>query len=339
MVVTSHDVARLAGVSQPTVSRALRDSPKVSADTKQRIRRAADVLGYVPSETGRALSSGRTWRVGLLVTDLHNQFYSHVISPMHHELESLGYQLVLQTESSDSGRVAERLIANSLDGVLLATTTSTSVLPIRLRDRRIPFVYFNRTTDAVEADSATVDPRVGLTQLAEEIVTLGHRRIGAVFGPPNTSTAEEREWALRSAFDVHGLTIPAELSVRGPFDFDTGYRGTERLLGLANPPTVIICGNDVVALGALNAARGLDVDVPSQVSVVGFDDLPQAAWELVQLTTIKFELEAMARKAASLLVARIEEPDNPWQHEIFPSQLVRRATLAPPFIEPLAPAL
>ena len=126
MVVTSHDVARLAGVSQPTVSRALRDSPKVSADTKQRVRRAADVLGYVPSETGRALSSGRTRRVGLLVTDLDNQFYAHVISPMHHELESLGYQLVLQTESSDSGRVAERLIANSLDGVLLATTTSTS---------------------------------------------------------------------------------------------------------------------------------------------------------------------------------------------------------------------
>ena len=199
MVVTSHDVARLAGVSQPTVSRALRDSPKVSADTKQRVRRAADVLGYVPSETGRALSSGRTWRVGLLVTDLDNQFYAHVISPMHHELESLGYQLVLQTESSDSGRVAERLIANSLDGVLLATTTSTSVLPIRLRDRRIPFVYFNRTTDAVEADSATVDPRAGLTELAEEIVALGHRRIGAIFGPINTSTAEARERALRSA--------------------------------------------------------------------------------------------------------------------------------------------
>lgn len=330
MVVTSHDVARLAGVSQPTVSRALRDSPKVSADTKQRVRRAADVLGYVPSETGRALSSGRTRRVGLLVTDLDNQFYSHVISPMHHELESLGYQLVLQTESSDSGRVAERLIANSLDGVLLATTTSTSVLPIRLRDRRIPFVYFNRTTDAVEADSATVDPRAGLSELAGEIVTLGHRRIGAIFGPLNTSTAEERESAFRSALEVHGMSIPGELSVRGPFDFDTGYQGTQRLLGLDSPPTVITCGNDVVALGALNAARGLGVDVPGQVSVVGFDDLPQAAWALVQLTTVKFDLDAMARKAASLLVARIEEPDNPWQHEIFPSMLVRRTSLGPP---------
>ena len=330
MEVTSHDVARLAGVSQPTVSRALRDSPKVSADTKQRVRRAADVLGYVPSETGRALSSGRTRRVGLLVTDLDNQFYAHVISPMHHELESLGYQLVLQTESSDSGQVADRLIANSLDGVLLATTTSTSVLPIRLRDRRIPFVYFNRTTDAVEADSATVDPRAGLTELAEEIVALGHRRIGAIFGPANTSTAEERERALRSALDRHSLAIPAELSVRGPFDFETGYQGTQQLLGLDKPPTVIICGNDVVALGALNAARERGLDVPGQVSVVGFDDLPQAAWALVQLTTVNYDLQAMARKSASLLVARIEEPEDPWQHEVFPSVLVRRASLAPP---------
>ena len=328
-VVTSHDVARLAGVSQPTVSRALRDSPKVSADTKERVRRAADALGYVLSETGRALSSGRTRRVGLLLTDLENQFYPHVISPIHHELESLGYQLVLQTESSDSGWVAERLIANALDGVLLATTTSTSVLPLRLRDRRIPFVYFNRTTEAVEADSATVDAEPGITELAAEIVRCGHRRIGAIFGPPNTSTAEQRERALRSALLDANLTIAAERTVRGPFDFGTGYEGTRRLLGLASPPTVIVCGNDVVALGSLNAARELGVTVPTEVSVVGFDDLPAASWALVRLTTVKFDLNAMARRAGSLLVDRIDgDPEAPWRHEIFPTSLVRRDTLA-----------
>lgn len=328
-LVTSHDVARLAGVSQPTVSRALRDSPKVSSETKERVRRAADALGYVLSETGRALSSGRTRRVGLLLTDLENQFYPHVISPIHHELESLGYQLVLQTESSDSGRVAERLIANALDGVLLATTTSTSLLPMRLRDRRIPFLYFNRTTDAVEADSATVDPRIGITELATAIVGLGHRRIGAIFGPPNTSTAEERERALRAALDQHDIGIPIERTVRGPFDFITGYEGTRTLLASTPPPTVIVCGNDVVALGSLNAARELGVTVPDEISVVGFDDLPAASWALVQLTTVKFDLNAMARKAGSLLVERIEgDRDAPWRHEIFPSRLVQRRTLA-----------
>jgi LacI family transcriptional regulator len=331
MVVTSHDVARLAGVSQPTVSRALRDSPKVSAETKRRVRQAASALGYVPSETGRALSSGRTRRIGLLLTDLENQFYPHVIAPMHRELESLDYQLVLQTESSDSGRVAERLLANSLDGVLLATTTVDSVLPVRLRDRGVPFVYFNRTSQAVEADSAEVDAEIGLRTLAQRILELGHRRVGAIFGPRNTSTAEQREHALRDALAAGSVTISGDLSYRGPFDVETGHAGARQLLERDDPPTVIVCGNDVVAFGALNAARELGLEVPADVSVVGFDDLPPARWPLLQLTTVAFDLDAMARRAASLLVQRIEDgPDAPYRHERFPSRLVERATLASP---------
>ncbi len=328
MVVTSHDVARLAGVSQPTVSRALRDSPKVSEETKLRVRNAASALGYVPSETGRALSSGRTRRIGLLLTDLENQFYPHVIAPIHHELEVLGYQLVLQTESSDSGRVAERLLANALDGVLLATTSVDSVLPVRLRDRGVPFVYFNRTSESVEADSATVEPGTGLHQVAERVLELGHRRVGAIFGPRNTSTAAQRETALREALAAADVTIPGPLSYRGPFDFTTGYDGARALLVRAEPPTVIICGNDVVAFGTLNAARESGVSVPEEVSVVGFDDLPAASWPLLQLTTVAFDLDAMARRAAALLVARIEQAPAAYVHEIFPSRLVERRTLA-----------
>ncbi len=329
MVVTSHDVARLAGVSQPTVSRALRDSPKVSETTKARVRKAAQALGYVPSETGRALSSGRTRRIGLLLTDLENQFYPHVIAPMHDELESLGYQLMLQTETTDTATVAERLIANALDGVLLATTTLDSVVPVRLRDRNVPFVYFNRTSEAMESDSATVDPAPGLAEVSAELVGLGHRRVGAIFGPRNTSTATERESALREALDQHGVNIASAYTFRGPFDFDTGHAGAVRLLALDPRPTVIVCGNDVVAFGALNAAKELGVDVPGEVSIVGFDDLPSANWPLFQLTTVAFDLDAMARRAASLLVERVEGiAGADFEHAVFTSRLVRRATLA-----------
>jgi LacI family transcriptional regulator len=330
MVVTSHDVARLAGVSQPTVSRALRDSPKVSADTKRRVREAASALGYVPSETGRALSSGRTRRIGLLLTDLENQFYPHVIAPMHRQLEALDYQLVLQTESSDSGRVAERLLANALDGVLLATTTVDSVLPVRLRDRGVPFVYFNRTSESVEADSAEVAAETGMRELAARLVALGHRRIGAIFGPRNTSTAERRERALREGLAQAAVSIGADLSHRGPFTDETGRRGARHLLEREDRPSAIVCGNDVVAFGALNAARELGLDVPGDVSVVGFDDLPPARWPLLQLTTVAFDLDGMARCAASLLVERIEHgPGAPYRHEQFESRLVERGTLGP----------
>lgn len=327
-MVTSHDVARLARVSQPTVSRALRDNPKVSEETKQRVRDAAKALGYVPSEAGRALSSGRTRRIGLLLTDLDNQFYPHVIAPMHHELESLGYQLVLQTEASDTGQVTERLVANGLDGVLLATTTLDSVLPVRLRDRGVPFVYFNRTSTAVDADRAVVDPTSGLQDAAETIVDLGHRRVAAIFGPRNTSTGESREAALREALEQRGVTIGSRLSQWGPFDFDTGFVGATRLLDQNERPTVIVCGNDVVALGALNAARELGLAVPGQVSVVGFDDLPVASWPIIRLTTVTFDLNAMARAAAGLLVTRLEgDAGQPFETLTFESRLVRRDTL------------
>jgi LacI family transcriptional regulator len=328
-LVTSHDVARLAGVSQPTVSRALRDNPKVSEETKQRVRAAAKALGYVPSETGRALSSGRTRRIGLLLTDLDNQFYPHVIAPMHRELESLGYQLVLQTETSDSGQVAERLLANGLDGVLLATITLDSILPVRLRDRGIPFVYFNRTSAAVDADRVVVDPAGGLREAAATIVDLGHRRVAAIFGPRNTSTGERREAALRDALEQLGVTIGSRYSQWGPFDFETGFVAASRLLVQPERPTVIVCGNDVVALGALNAARTLGLTVPGEVSIVGFDDLPVASWPIIRLTTVAFDLNAMARAAARQLVERLEKAaGQPFRTVTFDSRLVRRETLA-----------
>jgi LacI family transcriptional regulator len=211
--------------------------------------------------------------------------------------------------------------------VLLATTTVDSLLPVRLRDRRVPFVYFNRTAESVEADSAEVDAESGLSQLAGRILELGHRRVAAIFGPRNTSTAEQREFALRDALALGGVGISAALSYRGPFDFETGHAGARHLLQRDDPPSVLVCGNDVVAYGALNAARELELRVPADVSIVGFDDLPAARWPLLQLTTVAFDLDAMARRAASLLVDRIEGPDAPFRHERFPSRLVERGTL------------
>ena len=328
MAVTSRDVARLAGVSQPTVSRALRDDPRVSEETKKRVRDAAVLLGYVPSEAGRALSSGRTRRIGLLVTDLKNQFYSNIIAPVHHELESMGYQLMLHTETADNETVAERLIANGLDGVILATATVDSVAPLRLRDRGLPFVYFNRTAAFVDADATVVTPSKGLAEAARRAVELGHRRIGAVLGPSNTSTAQSREIALRAALAEHGLVLEPQHVRRGPFDTASGDAATTELLAAPQPPTLVFCGNDVVAYGALNAARRSGFSVPEDVSIVGFDDLPPAAWPIIELTTIAYDFSEMAREAARLMARRIEEPGADIAHVEFDTAFIERRTLA-----------
>lgn len=329
-MVTSHDVARLAGVSQATVSRALRDDPKVAAATKAQVRAAADALGYSPNPIGRALAVGRSTRIGLVVTDLDNHFYTFVIAPMHHELERLGYELLLITESSDRATAADHIAAAGLGGVVLATTTLDSILPVRLADRGVPFVYFNRTGTAIAADSVTVDAQPGLASLTDHLFQLGHTRVGAIFGPRNTSTGESREQALRVLLDERGLVLPGRLVRHGPFEFDTGHAATHELLADSAPPSVIVCANDVVALGALNAAVERGVQVPEDVSLVGFDDLPTARWALVQLSTVAYDLDAMSRAAARMVVQRIESgPTAALQESVFTTRYVPRRTLGP----------
>lgn len=329
MVVTSRDVARLAGVSQPTVSRALRDDSRVSDATKLRVREAAQLLGYVPSEAGRALSSGRTRRIGLLLTDLDNQFYSHIIAPVHRELEVLGYQLMLHTETADDATIVERLLANGLDGLILATTTVESAVPLRLKDRGLPFVYFNRIGSLVEADATVVDPVAGYRQAIERAVELGHRRIGAVLGPANTSTGQARESALRDALVAHGLPFVEAYTRRVPrYSAVEGEKAAASFLSEDDRPTVVFCGNDVVAFGVLNAAHRAGLRVPEDLSVVGFDDLPEAAWPIVDLATVGYDIAGMASTAADLIVRRIEDRDAPIENTRFASALVPRRTLA-----------
>jgi LacI family transcriptional regulator len=327
-VVTSQDVARLAGFSQPTVSRALRDDPRVSADTRRRVREAAALLGYVPSQAGRALSSGRTHRIGLLVTDLDNQFYWQIIAPLHRALDGLGYQLMLHTDTGSQETIAERMIADGLDGVILATTAIDSVNPVRLRDRGVPFLYFNRTSSLVAADATVVDSTRGFGEAVDRAVELGHRRIAAVAGPSNTSTGVSREAALRKALAKHGLSLEDRLLRRGPFDDKTGDAAMTELLALAEPPTLVFCGNDVVAYGALNAARRAGVSVPTDISVIGFDDLPAASWAIIDLSTIAYDYPAMVESAARLIVDRVEQPDSDFAQIEFDTRFVERSSLA-----------
>ena len=329
-MITSFDVARLAGVSQPTVSRALRDSDKVSEKTKARVRQAAAALGYAPNAIGRALALGHSTRIGLVVTDLHNHFYGHVIPHLHSELSRHGYELVLVTEASETAPIAEQIVANGLSGVVLTTTAVDSTLPGRLRDRNLPFVYFNRTAPSVESSSVTVDPEPGMNALVEEIGRLGHRHVGAVFGPRSTSTGEIRESVLRGLLDEHDLRLRRQDVRHGPFDFDTGFEACLELLDLDEPPTVLVCANDVVALGAMNAAAQRGVGVPDYLSIVGFDDLPTSSWPLVQLTTVAYDLAEMSRASGRLVIELVTNPRAPFEHVVLSTSLVRRRSLAAP---------
>ncbi|MER5946923.1 LacI family DNA-binding transcriptional regulator [Streptomyces sp. NPDC001904] len=329
MAITSHDVARLAGVSQPTVSRALRDDPRVSPATREKVRRAAQALNYVPSEAGRTLSTRATRRVGVIVTDMTNPFYPHVVAPLHDELRQLGYRMMLLTEHSDEAVAEEKLLDQSLDGVVLATATTDSRLPALLERRGMPYVFLNRDTGQAGDFASVVDNEGGGRLVAKELVGLGHRRIAGIFGASNTTTGRERELGFRLALADAGIGLPEDRVVRGAFEYETGYAALPALLAAAEPPTAVFCGNDVVAIGVLNAALKAGVKVPDDLTVVGFDDLPMAAWEVFRLTTVRHDLSELACQAARLLVRRIGgDVDPAGERLVLPTEFVPRATHA-----------
>ncbi|KWX57110.1 LacI family DNA-binding transcriptional regulator [Mycobacterium sp. NAZ190054] len=326
MAFTSHDVAKLAGVSQSTVSRALRGVPGIAPETVARVREAARTLSYVPSEAGRTLSTRQARSIGVFTAELTNPFYPALVEPMRARLAQRGYRTILLTESDDAAGAVESLPHGVVDGVIIATAHLGSQLPAGLRVRNIPFVLVNRSVDGVECDRSVVDNIAGGRLAAEFLTDLGHRDIAAIFGPADTSTGRDREFGFRIGLGDRAVAMPDGLIHRGPFSYDTGYRCTSLLLESPTPPTAIFCGNDVIALGALNAARARGRHVGRDLSIIGFDDIDQASWELIDLTTIRCDLTQMAQTAADLVVDRITAPDAPYREAVLEPSVVSRGS-------------
>jgi LacI family transcriptional regulator len=324
-MVTSHDVARLAGVSQPTVSRALRGIG-VSAEAIEKVRAAAVELGYVPSEAGRTLSTRRTRCIGIVAGELTNPFYPELIEPMRAELERSGYRALLIPDADGSPVEIERLSDGTLDGVLLTTSTTSSRLPGDLNARGIPFVLVNRLVDGIESDRCTFDNASGARAIADAMVSRGHTRIGMISGSESTTTGRERDLSFRQRLTELDVQLDETLVRHGPFTFETGARGARELLAAQQPPTAIFCGNDVIAIGALNAQANATGD-SHRVAIVGFDDIAMSSWDLLRITTVAGDLAEMARQSVRLVLRRIEDPGAEFEEVILPTRLVERTPI------------
>jgi LacI family transcriptional regulator len=325
---TSHDVARAAGVSQPTVSRALRDDAGVADATRRRVRQVAAELGYVRSQRGRSLSMRATGQIGIVIRDLANPFYLQLLEALNRALHEVDLRMLVLTPDDDNRVPLERLVDGALDGALLTTTELGSSLPRELARRQFPFVLLNREVDDAPGDVCVADNVRGGELVAAEFALLGHRRIGAVFGPQSTSTGRDREQGFRAGLAAAGLELPAERWRRGPFDFDFGHAAALELL--AAEPTAIFCANDVLAIGAYNGLRSRGLRVPQDVTLVGFDDIAIAAWEVFELTTVSQHLEQMVQTSTELLLDRIADPDLPPRRVVLPATFIHRKSHAPP---------
>ncbi len=329
MAATSHDVAMRAGVSQPTVSRALRDDPRVAPATKEKVRRAAADLGYVPSDVGRSLATRSTRQIAM-VADLRNALYPSLVEPLHDTFESLGYRMVLIAERGEGKTVYERLMDRSVDGAILTTTRLGSPLSTSLLERGLPFVELNRMSGRRGAQAVVADNRGGAREVAELLVGLGHRRVGAVMGNRFVSTSRDREAGLRRGLEAHGVPLDPDLVVHGGFGHQDGADGFERLMSRPEPPTAVFCIGDAAAVGALNRALHLGLSVPEDVSVIGFDNLAIASWPAFNLTTVEAHIQRLAVTAAMKLAHLLASgaPTAPAVTTV-PTALVRRSTHGP----------
>jgi len=328
--VTSFDVARLAGVSQPTVSRALRNLPGASPATRARVLAAAEELSYIPSDSGRVLSTRTTRRIAVVSEELTNPYYPELVEPIRRHLEQHDLRTVLITHT-ERGQVGSDLLADgSYDGAILTTTLRGSPLPHDLTRRGVPHVLVNRVLDVAECPSCGIDNVGGAELVVELLADLGHREVASLQGPTFTSTGRERGQALRRALRSRGIPLPRSRIRRIGFDHDAGMTAALDLLDRPDPPTAVVCGNDVIALGALSAARLRGIEVPHGLTVIGFDDIAAASWPFVGLTTIHVDLERLARIAVECLLAEMNGTSSGAAIHRVPVRLVRRSTHARP---------
>jgi len=325
MGVTSHDVARAAGVSQPTVSRALRDDPKIAESTRQRVGEVAARLGYVPSELGRSLSTRATKRIAV-VADLDNPLWAMLIEQLHDGLAESGYSMTLLAEHGDLQRFEQQLLGGWADGVIITSARMRATLPLELHRRGVPFVLVNRIIRGLKADAAVADNVAGGRAAAQVLIETGHTQVGALFGPQDTSTGRDRERGFRAGLQQAGLTLPNSRVVHGEFDYTFGREALPQLLKGRHRATAIFCANDIIAIGALNTARQLGLAVPSDIAFIGFDDLEQASWPLFDLTTIHIPFETLARAAVARLLQRLSGDTTPARVEVHPVTPVLRGT-------------
>lgn len=331
-VPTSKDVAKAAGVSQPTVSRALAGHPHVSAATRDRVRKAAEELGYVPQESGRVLRSRRTRRIAVVSSpdDLLNPFHPQLIVPLHQALAAAGYRTTLLAEHADAA-VLSQVTDGSVDGVVLTATHTGSAIPRQLAASGVPHVLVNRLVPEAGHPTCVADNRQGAADIAALVAGLGHTEVALVLGPRRLSTSLDRETGFRGVL-ASGRAVRTRV-LRGGYDHATGVAAAQALLNAARRPTAILCASDTIALGVLHEARLRGVDVPGELTVTGFDDIPMAAWEPYALTTVRHDAGRMAAEAVRLLLAQLrpasEEAAAP-ESVVLHADVVLRETHAPP---------
>jgi DNA-binding LacI/PurR family transcriptional regulator len=329
MVASIEDVARRAGVSIATVSRALRGLPDVATATRDRVLTAAADLNYVASPFAARLASGRTTTVGLVVPWVNRWFFAEVISTVETELRRAGFDLLLYNLGDEAGRARffdVMPVRKRVDGLIIASLVLEDEEFDRLEalDRPVGLLGMPRPGFL----SSRIDDDAGARMAVEHLISLGHQRIGLIGGdsedPMRYTPPLHRRDGYRGALRDAGIDIDPELETLGYFTVEGGATAAEHLLSLPRPPTAIFAESDEMAYGALRTVRRRGLSVPQDVAVIGFDDQPMA--ELLDLSTIRQPVSEQAQDITRRLLRFITDAENDENDAVLPTQLLVRGS-------------
>lgn len=327
-MVTIHDVAAAAGVSTATVSRVLNGSPRVSDDTREKVVAAAAKLDYWPNGAARSLTTSRTNAIGVLLPDLFGEFFSEIIRGIDHAAGIERMQILVSSSHANADQLlaASKSLRGRIDGLIAMALDKGSAAAARQISRNYPVVLLNAASTNRQCSTVALANFDGAYAMVQHLLSLGHKRIAMLKGPPGNIDAAERYRAYRQAMLDAGLDPDEMPDLSGDFTETAGYQSAAVLLRLAERPTAVFAANDYMAVGLLGAFRQAGVDVPGEMAVVGFDDITISQYLTPALTTVHVDAYELGQQAARRLIAAMRTPEVRPSHDVLPTRLVVRAS-------------
>ncbi|CAI8699450.1 LacI family DNA-binding transcriptional regulator [Pseudomonas sp. IT-P176] len=330
-MATIKDVAALAGISYTTVSHVLNKTRPVSEEVRLKVEAAIQRLDYVPSAVARSLKAKTTATIGLLVPNSLNPYFAELARGIEDYCERNGYCVILcnSDDNPDKQRSYLRvLLEKRIDGLIVASAGGDSGLAQGLAGVRTPMVIVDRGLEGLDADLVRIDHEYGAYLATQHLLQLGHRDIACIGGPAHTSVAQMRLAGFCRALKEAGVQVPTERMLESDFTSTGGYNAAATLL-TSNPPTAIFAGNDMMGIGVLRAAAERNIRVPSELSVIGFDDIQMSRYVYPALTTVGQSILQLGEMAAQVLLRRIAAPQLATDQQIVTPSIVLRESTAP----------
>ena len=325
-------VAKRANVSTATVSRVINGLPGVREKTSDRVRRAIAELNYVPNTNARSLRMGRTRLFGLIVSDINNPFFPELIDAFESLAAAQGIEVIFTHTNYDPIRFhncVRRMIERNVDAIAVMTSEVEEEALQQATTAGVPIVLMNQRELAGKYPNVLVDYSVGFREALVHLLALGHSNIGFIAGPQTLDSARRRKDAFKSALKSHGLRMRAEWTAIGDMKVEGGRAAMDKLLSCNSSPTAVVTSNDLMAIGALQAAHAAHVSVPKNLSIIGFDDLPVASMMHPALSTIRLPRNLVAAQAFACLQQAILGGAGAAVEPVQPHLVIRNST-APP---------